>query len=209
MSGKFLAKKFQETIELLENSTFYYIITTDMSGRYNYINSHYKKSFSYSDEEIIGKPYLFTIHPDDSKVCEEVGGKCFQYPDQMFPATIRKHDGKGGFVITQWEYKAMFDDNGEPAGVFCLGYDITRFVDEQQQLKAAESEIEKRKDVLKEIAFQHSHLIRSPLSNILGLAAILEKMEVDTNVKNLCKMILQSANQLDDIVREVVGKSYK
>lgn len=202
-------KQFLSTIELLENSNFYYIITTNMSGKYSYVNSHYARTFSHNSETVVGMPYQITMHPDDTAVCEEVAAKCFADPGKMFPATIRKHDGKGGFVITQWEYKAMFDENGEPEGVFCLGYDITKYVDEQQQLKHAEDEIEKRKDVLREIAFQHSHVIRSPLSNILGLTAILEKMEVDTNIKNICTMILESAIQLDSVIKDVVGKSYK
>lgn len=202
-------KQFLQTIELFENSNFYYIITTNMAGTYSYVNSHYAKSFSYISDSMVGKPYQLTMHPDDTKVCEEVAALCFANPEKMFPATIRKHDGKGGFIITQWEYRAMFMENGEPDGIFCLGYDITKYVDEQQQLKRAEHEIEKRKDVLKEIAFQHSHLIRSPLSNILGLTAILAKMEVDTNVRNICSMIAESSMQLDNIVREVVEKSYK
>jgi len=199
--------QFKETIELLENSNFYYVISTNMAGNYAYINSHYKKSFSYINNNIVGMPYHITMHADDTKICEEVAAKCFANPDLMFPATIRKHNGKGGYVITQWEYKAMFNDDGEPGGIFCIGYDITKFVDEQQQLKEAEFEIEDRKSILKEIAFQHSHLIRSPLSNILGLADILDKMDIDTNVRNLCEIIVESANQLDDIIREVVGKS--
>ena len=202
-------KPFQQTIELLENSNFYYIITTNMAGTYSYVNSNYAKTFSYIKETIIGQPYQITMHPDDTKICEEVAVKCFANPDQLYPATIRKHDGKGGFVITQWEYKAMFKDNGEPEGIFCLGYDITKYMEEQQMLKAATVEVEQRKAILQEIAFQHAHLIRSPLSNILGLAAILEKMDIDTNIKNICKMMLESAIQLDNIVRDVVGKSYK
>lgn len=199
---------FQETVKLLENSNFYYIIATNMQGKYSYVNKHYKDSFAHISKEITGMPYQITMHEDDTKSCEEIAAKCFAEPEKMFPATIRKHDGRGGYVITQWEYKAMFKDNGEPDGIFCLGYDITKYMDEQQQLKQAENEIEKRKDVLNEIAFQHSHLIRSPLSNILGLTAILEKMEVDSNVKNICRMMIESANNLDNIIRLVVDKSY-
>lgn len=201
--------QFEATKELLENSNFFYIITTNMDGKYTYINAHYANSFTLYNKSIVGLPFEVTMHPDDVKVCEEVSMQCFANPGKMFPATIRKHNGKGGFVITQWEFKAIFNEDGEPDGVFCVGYDITKYADEQQQLKAAESEIKKRKDILKDIAFQHSHLIRAPLSNILGLADILEKMEIDTNVKNICKMIVDSSNQLDDIVRDVVGKSYK
>ncbi len=201
-------RHFEETINLFEDSSFFYIITVNMSGRYSYINNHYKKSFAHIEENMVDAPYQVTMHPDDTRVCEEVSAQCFANPNKVFPATIRKHDGKGGYLITQWEYKAIFNDNGEPAGMFCFGYDITKFVDEQQQLKAAETEIEKRRVVMNNIAFQHSHLIRAPLSNIMGLALILEKMEMDTNLRNICNMIVESSNQLDYIIREIVEKSY-
>jgi hypothetical protein len=201
--------QFEQTIELLGNSNFYYIITTNMDGKYSYINKHYATSFEHLHGKVVGMPYQMTMHPDDTKICEEVAAKCFANPDQMFPATIRKHNGKGGYVFTQWEYKAMFkdDNNKEPEGVFCLGYDITKFVAEQIQLKEAESEIGKKSGLLDEIAFQHAHLIRSPLSNILGLADILDKIDIDENVRNICKMIVESSNKLDDVIREVVNKS--
>ena len=178
-----------------------------MDGKYSYINKHYATSFEHLHGKIAGMPYQMTMHPDDTKICEEVAAKCFANPGKMYPATIRKHNGKGGFVITQWEYKAMFTDNNEPEGVFCLGYDITKFVAEQTQLKEAESEIGKQSDILDKIAFQHSHLIRSPLSNILGLADILDKMDIDENVRNICKMIVESSNKLDDVIKEIVYQS--
>ena len=199
--------QFQQTIRLLENSNFYYIITADMEGRYSYINNYYAKTFEHMHGKLTGMPYYVTMHADDTNICTEVAAKCFANPDQMFPATIRKHDGKGGFVITQWEYKAMFKDNGEPEGVFCLGYNITKFVAEGLQLKEAEIDIEKKSGILDKIAFQHAHLIRSPLSNVLGLADILSQMDIDENVKSICKMITESANKVDDIVKEVVNKS--
>ncbi|MCC9169028.1 hypothetical protein [Pontibacter harenae] len=109
---------FEETKKLVENSTFFYIITTNMEGKYTYVNGHYKQAFEEIHGPVVGQPYQITMHPDDTKVCEEVSIKCFANPDQVYPATIRKHDGKGGYVITQWEYKAMFNQNNEPAGVF-------------------------------------------------------------------------------------------
>jgi hypothetical protein len=71
-----------------------------MAGNYAYINSHYKKSFSYINNTIVCMPYHITMDADDTKICEEVAAKCFANPDLMFRATIPKHNGKGGYVIT-------------------------------------------------------------------------------------------------------------
>ena len=64
---------FEDTINLLENSNFYYIITTGMDGNYSYVNTHYANTFGYVADNMAGKPYYITMHPDDTKVCEEVG----------------------------------------------------------------------------------------------------------------------------------------
>ncbi|MET4141014.1 hypothetical protein [Pedobacter sp. UYP1] len=38
----------------------------------------------------------------------------------LFFATLRKYGGSGGFIITRWEYKAMFEENGAPARIYCM-----------------------------------------------------------------------------------------
>jgi PAS domain S-box-containing protein len=198
---------FEETKSLLEDSHFYYIISTNMAGRYTYVNNHYKETFEHIHGPVVGEPYHITMHPDDTKVCEEVAAKCFTYPERTFPATIRKHDGRGGYIITQWEYKALLDENNQPAGMFCLGHDITQYMNQYEQLVDARSEINYKNGILQEIAWNQSHVVRSPLSNILGLTMILEKMEMDQNLRNICQMLIDSSKQLDEVIKANVTKT--
>jgi PAS domain S-box-containing protein len=198
---------FDETKELLENSNFYYVIVAGMDSNYSYVNSHYASAFGYIAKNMVGQPYYITMHPDDRKVCEETSVKCFQNPDRSFPATIRKHDGKGGYIITQWEYRAIFNQNNEPDGVFCMGYDITEYEKANQQLEIAKTEIEHKKGILEQIGWEQSHVIRRPVANIIGLVNILNKMELDQNLSNICEMLADSASQLDDAVNSIVRKT--
>lgn len=175
-----------------------------MDGNYSYINKHYATEFSHIKSNFVGQPYHVTMHPDDTNTCLEVSTKCFENPGELFPATIRKHDGEGGYVYTQWEYKAMFDEEKKPAGVFCLGYNITKYVAEELQLKNANDENDKNSTIIENIIFQQSHLIRAPLSNIIGLTSILDKTFLDRNTSNICDMILESTKQLDEVIRSIV-----
>ncbi|SHM00297.1 PAS domain-containing protein [Flavobacterium xinjiangense] len=197
-------QNFEETKTLFNNSSLFYIISTDMDGKYSFINEHYAKQFSHVDTTLVGKPYYITMHPDDRNTCIEVSTKCFENPTKLFPATIRKHDGEGGYVYTQWEYKAMLDDKKNPAGIFCLGYNITKYVGEELQLQKANEKIEQNSNTLKNIIFQQSHLVRAPLSNIIGLTSILDKTLLDSNTSNICDMILESSRQLDEIIKSIV-----
>ncbi|MHA6249205.1 PAS domain-containing protein [Pontibacter sp. CAU 1760] len=198
---------FEETKRLLDDSAFYYIIEANMEGKYAYVNKHYRKAFEPIHGPIINQPYQATMHPDDTKVCHQVSLKCFANPDRTFPATIRKHDGKGGYVITQWEYKALFDEAGQPAGIFCLGYDVTEYMGQYTKLKEAQSKMAVKDNILKEIAFTQSHIIRKPLANILGLATVLSKIDLDQNLQNILIMLLDSCKELDDVIRATASKS--
>jgi len=199
-------QKFKDTIRLLEDSHFYYIIIAGMDGKYQYVNKNYAGAFSHISNDILGEPYFLTMHPDDCKVCEEVSRQCFRFPDKSFPATIRKHDGKGGYIVTQWEYSAIFDENGAPSGVFCMGYDITETVVANEELEVAKNEIEEKNNLLEQIVWAQSHVLRRPLANIIGLVNILNKMEIDQNLRNICDMLIQSSEQLDEAIHDIVKK---
>lgn len=195
---------FEQTKTLLDKSVLFYAIITIMDGTYSYVNQHYAKNFSHIKNNLIGQPYHITMHPDDKNTCIEVSTKCFENPGQLFPATIRKHDGKGGYVYTQWEYKAIFDDQKNPVGVFCLGYNISKYVAEELELQNVQEENEKKSAIIKKIIFQQSHLIRAPLSNIIGLSNIIDKTLLDSNTSNIFDMILESSNKLDEVIKEIV-----
>lgn len=180
-----------------------------MQGTYSYINEHYANAFGHYSENLIGQPYYVTMHPDDRNICHEVSLKCFANPDMLFPATIRKHDGKGGYVITQWEYKAMFDEENNPSGIFCVGHDITTYISERKSLETVTKKAHKTEKALKQLSFNQSHLVRAPVANIIGLANILDKMEVDTNTRNIYSLLLDSANQLDTVINDIVHNSYE
>ncbi|WP_366186470.1 hypothetical protein [Flavobacterium ovatum] len=198
-------KHFEETKALLHNSVLFYIITASMDGNYSYVNENYSREFSHINNSLVGQPCYITMHPDDMNTCVEVSAKCFENPGKLFLATIRKHDGRGGYVYTQWEYKAMFDDQNNPAGIFCLGYNITKYVAEELQLQNSRVENEKNLVKIEKMIFQQSHLIRAPLSNIMGLTDILDKTLMDSNTSNICDMISESANQLDDVIKSIVN----
>lgn len=197
-------KQFEETKELLNKSALFYVVTIGMDGNYSYINENYASQFAHINSNFVGQAYHTTMHPDDMNTCSEVAAKCFVNPTALFPATIRKHDGQGGYIYTQLEYRAMIDDDKNPVGIYCIGYNITKYVAEELDLKNANEKIEKNSTIIEKMIFQQSHLIRAPLSNIIGLTGLLDKESLDSNTSNICDMILESSNQLDEVIRSIV-----
>ena len=194
------------TKKLLHDSNFYYIICTDNNGDYNYVNNHYANCFDFTKSDFVGRPYHITIHPDDTKICEEVGGKCYLEPGKLFPATLRKHDGKGGYIITQWEFTLMVE-NGQPTGIFCLGYDITEFIVAKREIINIEKTLESKNEILSAIAYEQSHIVRAPLANIMGLVGILKNMDLGPNMNSILLMLEESSNQLDSVIKDIIKKT--
>ena len=172
---------------LLGESGTYYLISVDMQSNYSYLNKHYGEIFQPIHGDLVGKHYAVTIHPDDQNTCKIVSQMAFMYPKSVFPATLRKHDGSGGYIVTRWEYKAMFDEQGAPSGIFCIGHDIT-------ELLKISSELEK-------VKLENSHAVRIHVANILGLGKIMQDSTDVTDLRDAAKMIVQSASDLDAVIR--------
>jgi hypothetical protein len=199
-------QQINEISSFLADSSFFYAIAIGIDGRYTHVSANYDRNFDFLNESLLGKHFSITLHTDDVAVCAEVGGKCFEEPGKLFPATLRKHDGRGSFVITQWEMKAFFAEDGQPAGIFCIGYNITEYMDTKSQLDDANSELSIKDGRLYEIGFIQSHLVRKPLANIIGLTNIMSTMKLSENLKNINNMLLDSSIELDTVVRTISNK---
>lgn len=198
---------FKQTRLLLEHSNYFYLISVDMSGRYRYVNANYAKQFKFLTTDLVGKSYDITMHAEDCKICEEASILCFENPGQLIPATIRKHDGQGGYICTQWEFRAMLNKNQEPSGVFCIGYDITELVAERIASQKISEQVLIHSTLLEDIVFQQTHTVRAPLTNLIALTRILQKSHSDINLRsNVAGMILETAKKLDDIIFDIVQK---
>jgi hypothetical protein len=184
-------KEFGQVISLLDNARHYYIICTNLQGIYTYINQAYAKRFSHVNHHFVGQPSTVTMHPDDVPAVVAAGRQCLQDKNLLLPVTIRKHDGKGGYIFTQWEFKGMFDDNGVPEGVFCLGYDVTDFI----------AELSKKNLLLEDASFRQSHVLRRPVANIIGVVNLLKDYELPNEAADMLASLADDVLELDTIVR--------
>ncbi|PJJ79900.1 hypothetical protein [Mucilaginibacter auburnensis] len=189
-------ENYRQINQLLNDSSFFYTISIGIDSMYCYVSKNYDNNFKLNHGTLLGKHFSVTLHPEDVAICETLGAKCFSEPGKLIPATLRKHDGKGGFVTTQWEMQAYFDDNGQPAGIFCIGYNISEFVSTQNQLDSAHTQLDT-------IGFIQSHMVRKPLANIIGLSDLISEHTNDNAVTQLCQMLKQSSEELDSIIKNI------
>lgn len=106
----------------------------------------------------------------------------------------------GDIIIVELKTKNI-NYKGKPAELILIN-DVT---EKRKHIK----EIEKQNEILKEISWVQSHVVRAPLAKILGLVELMN-INMKTNEKaslEYCKLISTSALELDKIIREITTKA--
>ncbi|RYE34168.1 MAG: hypothetical protein EOP42_07635 [Sphingobacteriaceae bacterium] len=203
-----LGFSFEDIIQLLQNSKNYYLVKIDMQGNYVYLNDHFiDRNSAYYDHDTI-KPASTALPAEDQVLSYATFLKCIASPDECFSTTLRKLDGKGGYIVTFWEYKTTRLITGEIDGIVGIGYDITAFESHKEYIGFLTS-------TLNQVANQQSHLVRRPLANIIGLVEILDEFgEADENLKNIVTMLRKSCDELNDefeafLIKDISGNNGK
>lgn len=104
-----------------------------------------------------------------------------------------------------WEFcfNPIKDDNGKIIGVFLTTKDI-------QEQKKLEQLIVNYQEQLKDIAWRESHLVRAPVSNLLGLSNLLLKPDSALDIKEktqLIRHINSEVERLDKVIHQIVATS--
>jgi PAS domain S-box-containing protein len=102
-----------------------------------------------------------------------------------------------------WYYVRLFPITNEHKailGVLMALYDITERKNAEHDLKTAYGRIQSHINSIKDMAWKQSHLIRSPLANLKGLAALLQHGETDNQVLDLIQAEL---HRMDTIIIEM------
>ena len=83
-------------------------------------------------------------------------------------------------------------------------YDITERKKAEHDLKSAYERIQKHVSNIQDMAWKQSHLIRSPLANLKGLAAMLKEDPADNEVLDF---IRDELNRMDNIIIEMAEEA--
>ncbi|MDX2306018.1 MAG: PAS domain S-box protein [Microscillaceae bacterium] len=122
--------KKEEIIPLLPtyllNSKIYSLVITDLEGNYVFVNEVFKKKFSFVSEDLIGLPFLATVHPEDIEKCNQAAYACIINPDLTLEVDIRKpKQDNQDYYWTSWEFSLFKNKQNQAIGIIAIGYDIT------------------------------------------------------------------------------------
>lgn len=113
---------------------------------------------------------------------------------------IYRHRKQNGEVIFVENHTSEILFHGKLAYIM-VAHDVTERV---HYINA----IERQNERFSEIAWIQSHVVRAPIARLMGLIDLIKHSESDEQLKSeLLGYILESAHELDDIVREITVKA--
>lgn len=153
------------------------------------------KAYGYSKNEMIGLP-LNKL----TDILDCIGHSLKHNIFDCFSQAEAKHILKSGQKIDVQNRTNEILYQNKPARIV-ISTDITKN-------KIHTRTIEQQNTKLKEIAWIQSHVVRAPVSRILGLVNLINEGNISSEEhKAVLNYIVNSANELDEIIRKIVDSA--
>lgn len=108
----------------LHRSGSIYHVTTDMRGKYTYVNELYRKIFFNSATDYRQEYFETSIFPEDFILYNDARNECLNNPGKSITIDLRRYRSDGSHFWIRWEFAAKVD-NEQVIGLEALGTDAT------------------------------------------------------------------------------------
>ena len=194
--------KSNERFRMLARATVEVIIDWDIDNNKVMWGEGFHTMLGYDLDNSDIHLWANNIHPEDRDlILEDLNNTINDSTKEFFNAEFRFLKANG--EITFMQHRGIFIRNAEGKATRALG----AMIDLSETLEKLQK-IELQNKILMDIAWMQSHIVRAPLTNLMGFIALFkENLKSDTVDEKLCDYIIESSNKLDEIIHEIVKKA--
>ncbi|RMF75996.1 MAG: PAS domain S-box protein [Acidobacteria bacterium] len=182
------------------------IAFTDPEDRFTYANPALARMLGYTPEQMVGMTLEQVASPKEFIRLRAIteararGGWSSSYE-----AKLRHRDGHEIEVLVQ--ASPLFDDDGRFTGTTAVITDVTERKRVTEELRRAKEEAEAATRAKSAFLANMSHEIRTPLNGILGMAELLEQLELPEEAREYVALIESSGRALAELVSDILDFS--
>lgn len=193
-----------ERFKIIAKATIEAIIDWDIKNDTVIWGEGFQSIFGYDLSVYDNYLWSNNIHPEDrDKVLENLNTILEDPTKEIFTSEFRFLKANREISYVQHKGIILRDANGKATRGLAAMIDLT---ETQERLR----KIESQNELLKEIAWTQSHVVRAPLANLQGFIKLL-KDEINEGVTDpkLLDYIIDSTEKLDEIILDIVKKTNK
>lgn len=178
------------------------VLITD-EDKIKYVNKEFESVFEYSSIEIVGKNLSSIFSDDNYDTCKNIlenfkDGSSKKVQVEQYLDCKTKSGKYLSIGASLGSYKLR-----TKTSIVLILQDLT--ISKKHQDAIINQNI-----ALKAIAWRHSHEIRKPVTNLLGLISLIEEgIDTSQSNKKSIHFIKQSVEELDQLTREIVRDANK
>lgn len=191
-----------ERFKILAKATVEAIIDWDIKNNKVFWGEGFHTLLGYDLSEPNNNLWSSNIHPEDrERVLNDLNRILEDEAKEYFISEYRFLKANGEVAFVQHKGILIRDKDGKVSRIVAAMIDLTEALSRLNK-------IERQNKALKEISWTQSHIVRAPLANIMGLIYLLkENNNKEVKDEKLIELIGDSAEKLDQIIREIVRKT--
>jgi len=209
-------RKLNEFREIIIDNANVMVSVLDSAGNFIVWNKAAERVSGYSREEVLGHNKLWErIYPDASyreKVRAAYLSVLKGASDSDLQFELRTKSGECRTVAVY--PRQLRDENGQPAGVINVAFDVTeekRAVEELKKAKAWAEERSQAADIANrsksEFLANMSHEIRTPMNAVIGMTELTLLTELTAEQKEHLQIVRDSSRHLLEIINNILDFS--
>jgi PAS domain S-box-containing protein len=176
----------------------------DADGYFRRLNPAFERTLGYTQAELMEKPFLHFIHPDDVADTETVLRQLEEGRKTMgFENRYVCKDGSARWLL--WSAAP-----GPNRLIYATARDITERKRAEEELRRTAAELARSNAELEQFAYLASHDLQEPLRAVAGCAQILERKyreQLNAQGVELIQFIVDGASRMKSLITDMLAYS--